>query len=88
MYYQPSTIMVPTGPRIGCALTETNKLFVFDLNFVSAKLYGELAEKLKSNAIAPLDLLIANIALTNKQTLIIRNIRHFERVPGLQVEGW
>ena len=74
------------------ALGDANKLLepfaVLNLNFGSARLYGELAGKLKSNMISPLDLLIASIALANKQTLITRNVKHFERVPNLQVEGW
>jgi tRNA(fMet)-specific endonuclease VapC len=34
------------------------------------------------------DLLIAGIALANKLTLVTRNIREFERVPGLVVVDW
>jgi tRNA(fMet)-specific endonuclease VapC len=74
------------------ALAEANKLFepfsILDLNFETARLYGELAGNLKSNMVAPLDLLIASIALSNKQRLLTRNKKHFERVPGLHVEGW
>ena len=54
----------------------------------SARLWGQLAAELKSNIIGDLDLLIASIAFSNKQTLITRNKKHFERVPGLEVEGW
>lgn len=74
------------------ALDEANKLLepfaILELNFMAAKLYGELAGKLRSNMMAPLDLLIVSIALANKQTLITRNSKHFERVPGLRIEGW
>jgi tRNA(fMet)-specific endonuclease VapC len=35
-----------------------------------------------------LDQLIAGIALANNKTLITRNTREFERVPGLRVENW
>jgi hypothetical protein len=41
----------------------------------------------KSNPIGESDILIAGITLSNKQTVIARNKRHFERVLGLQVEG-
>ena len=54
----------------------------------SARLWGQLSAELKSNTIGDLDLLIASVALSNKQVLITRNKRHFERVSGLQVEGW
>ena len=34
------------------------------------------------------DLLIAGIALAHKLTLVTRNTREFERVPGLKIENW
>lgn len=58
------------------------------LDHESARLWGQLSAELKSNTIGDLDLLIASIALSNKQTLITRNKKHFERVPELEVEEW
>lgn len=54
----------------------------------SAKLWGQLSAELRSNTIGDLDLLIASISISNKQVLVTRNKKHFERVSGLQVEGW
>lgn len=54
----------------------------------SALLWARLYSEFKSNAIGDRDLFIASIALANKQTLITGNAKHFERVPGLEVEGW
>ena len=34
------------------------------------------------------DLLIAGTALAHEMTLVTRNTREFERVPGLRVENW
>jgi tRNA(fMet)-specific endonuclease VapC len=34
------------------------------------------------------DLLIAAITLANKATLVTRNRKHFQKVPGLQIENW
>jgi tRNA(fMet)-specific endonuclease VapC len=58
------------------------------LDHDSAQIWGQLSEKLKSNMIEPLDLLIASIAIANRQTLLTRNVSHFERVSGLTVESW
>ena len=35
-----------------------------------------------------MDMLIASIALDHDLTMITRNRKHFERIPGLQVEDW
>ena len=34
------------------------------------------------------DLLIASIVLANKATLVTRNVKDFQKVPGLQLENW
>lgn len=61
---------------------------ILNLDHKAARKYGELAEKLKSNMIELRDLFIASIAITNKQTLLTRNTKHYERVPGLEIESW
>ena len=38
--------------------------------------------------LADFDLLIASIAIDNDITLVTRNARHFERIPGLKLEVW
>ncbi|MGO9174141.1 MAG: type II toxin-antitoxin system VapC family toxin [Rhodomicrobium sp.] len=38
--------------------------------------------------IGSMDLKIACIALSRNATLLTRNLRHFEKVPGLRVEDW
>jgi tRNA(fMet)-specific endonuclease VapC len=38
--------------------------------------------------IGTMDLRIASIALANTATVISRNLRDFQRVPGLHVEDW
>jgi tRNA(fMet)-specific endonuclease VapC len=60
--------------------------FLLGLDRDSAKSAGALNDK--SNPIGESDLLIAGIALANKQVLITNNKKHFERVAGLQLEGW
>ena len=34
------------------------------------------------------DLLIASVALANEMTLLLRNVRDFQKVPGLRYEDW
>ena len=60
------------------------------LNYASARQAGVLRQSLESGGvpIGSYDLLIAGIALANNFTLITRNTREFERVPGLTVENW
>jgi tRNA(fMet)-specific endonuclease VapC len=47
-----------------------------------------LAKAPALNKVGRADLLIASIALANRATLVTRNRRHFEKVPGLMVVNW
>lgn len=38
--------------------------------------------------VGPMDLKIASIALVNDATLLSRNLKDFQRVPGLRCEDW
>jgi tRNA(fMet)-specific endonuclease VapC len=69
-------------------ITILDKFHILNLDYDSARMWGTLVVRLKTNSIGELDLFIASIAISNKQKLITRNKKHFERVPGLQVEGW
>jgi tRNA(fMet)-specific endonuclease VapC len=42
----------------------------------------------KLRKIGRADLLIASISLANKATLVTRNMRHFQQIPGLKVVNW
>ncbi len=42
----------------------------------------------RGTPIGPYDVQIAGIALANNLTVVTRNVREFERVPGLRVENW
>ena len=46
------------------------------------------ALEVQGQPIGPLDTLIAATALVAKASLVTRNVREFERVPGLFVENW
>ena len=60
--------------------------FILVLDRESARSAASLQDR--SNPIGESDLLIGSIALVNKQTLITRNKKDFERMPGLHLEGW
>lgn len=42
----------------------------------------------KLRKIGRADLLIASITLANRATLVTRNIRHFQQIPGIRVVNW
>ena len=60
----------------------------FDAN--AAKAAAQIRHTLEAagTPIGHVDQLIAGIALAHNMTLITRNTREFERVPGLRVENW
>jgi tRNA(fMet)-specific endonuclease VapC len=60
----------------------------FDANAAKAAARIKHTLEVAGTPIGHLDQLIAGIALANNKTLITRNTREFERVPGLRVENW
>ena len=50
--------------------------------------FDKLRQNKKLKKIGRSDLLIASIALAHGATLVTRNRKHFQQVPGLQVENW
>ncbi|MBS4098154.1 MAG: type II toxin-antitoxin system VapC family toxin [Sulfuricella sp.] len=56
----------------------------------TADCYGSLAAHLRKigQPIGTMDTLIAAHALAENLILVTHNTRHFERVPGLQLEDW
>ncbi|MGH2459952.1 MAG: PIN domain-containing protein [Chloroflexota bacterium] len=56
----------------------------------AARHYGQVRADLERRGlpIGDADLRIAAVALVHNLTVVTRNIRHFERVPGLTVENW
>ena len=50
--------------------------------------FNRLRQNKKLKKIGRADLLIAAIALGRRATLVSRNLRDFQQVPGLRVENW
>lgn len=63
---------------------------VVSMDYASAKAAASIKHTLEiaGTPIGSCDQLIAGIALANNMTLVTRNTREFERVPGLRVENW
>ena len=57
---------------------------------IAAELAGELDIDLQQQGeqIEPIDCMIAAIALLHKEKILTKNIDHFNRIKGLQVEGY
>ncbi|MBQ10403.1 MAG: PIN domain nuclease [Planctomyces sp.] len=56
----------------------------------AAEAFGSIRAELEraGTPLAEPDLRIGAIALTNNLTVVTGNVRHFARIPGLQVENW
>jgi tRNA(fMet)-specific endonuclease VapC len=64
------------------------KFEVVSFDVAATAEFDKLRQNKKLKKIGRADLLIAAIALTHRATLITRNLKHFQRVPGLKVASW
>jgi len=67
-----------------------SRLNLLDFNLTASDLYGQITAELerKGKPIGEMDALIASIALAHNERVLTRNIGHFSRVKGLEVESW
>jgi predicted nucleic acid-binding protein len=74
--------------KIESVLRQAQIVLPFDT--AAARTYGALRVDLEraGTPLAEPDLRIASIAVARGLTLVSRNVRHFQRVPGLVVENW
>ncbi len=63
---------------------------ILDFDDPAAQVFGGIVGELQSRGtpIGDMDALIASIAIRHDQTVITRNVRHFQAVPGLRVAGY
>jgi tRNA(fMet)-specific endonuclease VapC len=56
----------------------------------SLKKFGEIKAKLRKagTPVADFDLLIASVAIRENLILVTNNIRHYQRIPNIQLENW
>jgi predicted nucleic acid-binding protein len=66
------------------------KVEVLNLNITIMKIYAKISADLrkKGEIIGDYDELIASIIIHHKETLITRNVRHYERIPKLSFQNW
>jgi tRNA(fMet)-specific endonuclease VapC len=53
---------------------------------LSSEIYASLRKK--GNPLDDIDILIAGIAIENKNILVTGNATHFGRIKGLNIEDW
>lgn len=65
-------------------------LDVYEFDYRAAQTYGQIRAELERQGIpiGSMDLLIAAHAISRGLVVVTHNTRHFERIPGLQLEDW
>jgi predicted nucleic acid-binding protein len=74
--------------RLREAERELAKLGTVIFDDVAAANFDRLRGDKKLRKIGRNDILIACIALANQATLVTRNVKDFQALPGLKVENW
>jgi tRNA(fMet)-specific endonuclease VapC len=73
-------------------LTRTEELLeqiaVLPFDAESSRRFDQLSQQSRLRKIGRADLLIASITLSQRATLVTRNLRHFRTIPDLLVVNW
>ena len=71
-------------------IREVQRLFRVIPAYSSFKEYGEIRYALEHTGqrVDQFDLLIGSTALHHKMTLVTSNLKHFERIEGIEIENW
>jgi tRNA(fMet)-specific endonuclease VapC len=81
----------PDGARIRREVEDfVSRLPVVPWDAAAASAYGDLRAHLERQGtpVGGMDLMIGAHALALGATLVTNNVRHFARMPGVQVENW
>lgn len=67
-----------------------DRLVVLDFTLEASEVAGEITAQLETEGemLDFRDIMIASIVKCNRMTIITRNINHFKRIEGLQIEKW
>ena len=74
--------------RLDLAERDLSPFRVLPIDAATAAEFDALRQLKGLKKIGRGDLLIASIVLANKATLVSRNLKDFQKVPGLKVENW
>ena len=74
--------------RLAVAEKELAKYTVIPFDDAAGAAFNDLRHEKKFRKIGRKDLLIACIALAHRATLVTRNVKDFQVVPGLKLENW
>ena len=71
-------------------IREVQRLFRVIPVYSSFKEYGEIRQTLEHTGLRvdQFDLLIGATVIHHKMTLVTSNLKHFERIQGLEIENW
>ncbi|MBC7541942.1 MAG: type II toxin-antitoxin system VapC family toxin [Candidatus Sericytochromatia bacterium] len=81
----------PDGERIRREVEDfVSRLQIVPWDDAAARAYGDLRAHLERSGmpVGGMDLMIGAHALALAATLVTNHVRHFERMPGLQLENW
>lgn len=63
---------------------------LFEFTIQACERFGKIRHAMEAagTPTGDLDIMVASIALTHNQSIVTRDIGHFEKIPGLTVETW
>lgn len=64
------------------------QLKIVSFDTVAVHQFEKLQQNTRLRKVGRADLLIASIVLAHQATLVTRNLRHFQQIPGLQSLNW
>ena len=79
-------VVVANFGRLARKLDRLHEYPILNWTFAATAVYAGLQRD--RVRVGTMDLRIASIAMANNATLLSRNLRDFQRVPGLRVEDW
>ncbi len=66
------------------------RLDILEFNLSATEIFGKVSAELEREGkpVGVMDALIASVALAHNERIVTRNIKHFGRIKGLEIEKW